>query len=244
MLSCLHVRSGSLDLDSCSKENGILHCDQSEDGGRLNFFVQTVRPKDTVMCYRVRWEELEEGRSVEHAMSFNGSHWYGGAEQAVQRWPISVEGQVAPKPFITGDVYSNRQDFGSILERYWLSSNATAIKINDSVPFHLGWDDEAKVLRFQARYNDSPYKVLPEQEVHAELSYRVCVGRDVTSIHKYMVRRYFNKPYKVQFVLKLCCSKYFSICAFIVCYVFTVYAVVCTSISFGINTISLIKIFF
>ncbi|XP_063051208.1 myogenesis-regulating glycosidase isoform X2 [Engraulis encrasicolus] len=193
----MFFRSGSLDLDSCSKENGILHCDQSEDGRRLNFFVQTVRPKDTVMCYRVRWEELEEGRSVEHAMSFNGSHWYGGAEQAVQRWPISVEGQVAPKPFITGDVYSNRQDFGSILERYWLSSNATAIKINDSVPFHLGWDDEAKVLRFQARYNDSPYKVLPEQEVHAELSYRVCVGRDVTSIHKYMVRRYFNKPYKV-----------------------------------------------
>lgn len=149
------------------------------------------------MCYRVRWEELEEGRSVEHAMSYNGSHWYGGAEQAIQHWPMSVEGQQPPKPFITGDVYSNRQDFGSILERYWLSANATAIKINDSVPFHLGWDDEEKVLRFQARYNDSPYKPLPGQAPLAELSYRVCVGRDVTSIHKYMVRRYFNKPSKV-----------------------------------------------
>ncbi|KAJ8414843.1 hypothetical protein AAFF_G00023660 [Aldrovandia affinis] len=31
----------------------------------------------------------------------------------------------------------------------------------------------------------------------AELSYRVCVGSDITSIHKYMVRRYFNKPNKV-----------------------------------------------
>lgn len=192
----MFFRSGSLDLDSCNKEGGILRCDQS-DTGKLNFFVQTVRPKDTVMCYRVRWEELEEGRSVEHAMSYNGSHWYGGAERAVQRWPMSMEGQEAPKAFITGDVYSNRQDFGSILERYWLSSNATAIKINDSVPFHLGWDVEEKVLRFQARYDDSPYKAIPGQAAHAELSYRVCVGRDVTSIHKYMVRRYFNKPNKV-----------------------------------------------
>ncbi|XP_012683926.1 myogenesis-regulating glycosidase [Clupea harengus] len=192
----MFFRSGSLDLDSCSKEGGILRCDQSGTG-KLNFFIQTVRPKDTVMCYRVRWEELEEGRSVEHAMSYNGSHWYGGAEQAIQHWPMSVEGQQPPKPFITGDVYSNRQDFGSILERYWLSANATAIKINDSVPFHLGWDDEEKVLRFQARYNDSPYKPLPGQAPLAELSYRVCVGRDVTSIHKYMVRRYFNKPSKV-----------------------------------------------
>ncbi|XP_062398869.1 myogenesis-regulating glycosidase-like [Sardina pilchardus] len=192
----MFFRSGSLDLNSCTTEGGIIHCDQS-DTGKLNFFVQTVRPTDTVMCYGVRWEELEEGRSVEHAMSFNGSHWYGGAERAVQHWPVSVEGLEAPKPFVTGDAYSNRQDFGSILERYWLSANGTAIKINDSVPFHLGWDDEEKVLRFQARYNDSPYKPLPGEAEHAELSYRVCVGHDVTSIHKYMVQQYFNKPNKV-----------------------------------------------
>lgn len=192
----MYFRSGSLDLDSCSKEGGILRCDQS-DTGKLNFFVQTVRPKDTVLCYRVRWEELEEGRVVEHAMAYNGSHWYGGAEHAIQHWPMLVEDKQGPEPFITGDVYSNRRDFGSILERYWLSANATAIKINDSVPFHLGWDEEEKVLRFQARYDDSPYKPLPGQPAHAELSYRVCVGHDVTSIHKYMVRRYFNKPNKV-----------------------------------------------
>ncbi|KAG9354389.1 hypothetical protein JZ751_001096 [Albula glossodonta] len=189
-------RSGSLDLDSCSKEGTILSCDRS-DSRKLNFFIQTVRPKDTVMCYRVRWEELESDQPVEHAMSYNGLHWYGGAESSAQRWPIAIEGQQEPKPFITSDVYSNRRDFGGILERYWLSSNATAIKINDSVPFHLGWDDQEMTMRFQARYQDSPYKPDPVQPAYAELSYRVCVGSDVTSIHKYMVRRYFNKPNKV-----------------------------------------------
>ncbi|KAK1892086.1 Myogenesis-regulating glycosidase [Dissostichus eleginoides] len=162
-------RSGTLDLDSCSKEGNILSCTQS-DSGKLNFFIQTVRPKDTVICYRVRWEELQSKRSVEHAMAYNDSHC---------------------------DVYSNRDAFGGILERYWLSSNATAIKINDSVPFHLGWSEKDRTLRFQARYQDSPFKPAEGQQALPELSYRVCVGLDVTSIHKYMVRRYFPKPSKV-----------------------------------------------
>lgn len=149
------------------------------------------------MCYRVRWEELDTYRAVEHAMAYNGSHWYGGAESWSQHWPIVFAGTQEPKPFITADVSLNQQDFGGILERYWLSSNATAIKINDSVPFHFGWDENSKMLRFQARYHNSPYKPDPAQPVQPELSYRVCVGDDITSIHKYMVRRYFNKPNKV-----------------------------------------------
>ncbi|XP_020797007.1 myogenesis-regulating glycosidase-like [Boleophthalmus pectinirostris] len=189
-------RSGTLDLDSCSKEKNILRCTHS-NSGKLNFFIQTIRPKDTVTCYRVRWEELEDKTLVEHAMSCNASHWYGGAELATQHWPIKIQGEVEPRPFITSDVYSNRDSFGGILERYWLSSNATAIKINDSVPFHLGWSEQDRTLRFQAQYLKSPFRPEEGQQAVPELSYRVCVGSDVTSIHKIMVRRYFPKPIKV-----------------------------------------------
>ncbi|XP_076854127.1 myogenesis-regulating glycosidase [Brachyhypopomus gauderio] len=189
-------RSGSLDLNSCLKEGRVLSCSRSSEGS-LNFFIETVKDKDTVMCYRVRWEELSASRLVEHAMAYNSSHWYGGGETRSQHWPIIFDGSQEPEPFITSDVSSKRQVFGNILERYWLSSNATAIKINQSVPFHLGWDEKSKMLRFQARYENSPYKPDYGQPRHAELSYRVCVGRDVSAIHKYMVRRYFNKPNKV-----------------------------------------------
>uniref|UniRef100_A0A1A8RV07 Myogenesis-regulating glycosidase n=4 Tax=Nothobranchius TaxID=28779 RepID=A0A1A8RV07_9TELE len=189
-------RSDTLDLDSCSKEGNFLSCTKS-NSGKLNFFIQPVRPKDTVICYRVRWEELQMKRTVEHDMTFNGSHWYGGAEMAAQYWPIRFQGEEEPRPFITSDVYANRNAFGGILERYWLSSNATAIKINDSVPFHLGWSQKDRTLRFQARYQDSPFRPPAGQPAFPELSYRVCVGLDVTSIHKYMVRRYFPKPVKV-----------------------------------------------
>nr|XP_055056337.1 myogenesis-regulating glycosidase [Misgurnus anguillicaudatus] len=188
-------RSGTLDLDSCSKEDKIISCDKS-NAGNINFFIETLKPKDTVTCYRIRWDELKD-RVVEHVMSCGDSHWYGGAETRLQHWPITLKGQQAPEPFVTGDIYSNHQVFGGILERYWLSSSATAIKINDSVPFHLGWDETNRTLRFQARYDNSPYRSHTGQSHYVTLSYRVCVGLDVTSIHKYMVRRYFNKPNKV-----------------------------------------------
>ncbi|XP_038600083.1 myogenesis-regulating glycosidase [Tachyglossus aculeatus] len=188
--------SGSLDLESCAREGDVLSCGRSSQG-RLNFFIQTVRPKDTVMCYRVRWEEFSEAAAVVHIMYQGDARWYGGAEMSTQHWPIRLSGQQDPRPFLTSDVYSSRGSFGGILERYWLSSKAAAIKINDSVPFHLGWNASDGSLVFQARYGDSPYGPPPGRAPFPELSYRVCVGSDVTSIHKYMVRRYFDKPSKV-----------------------------------------------
>uniref|UniRef100_A0A672VBI2 Myogenesis-regulating glycosidase n=1 Tax=Strigops habroptila TaxID=2489341 RepID=A0A672VBI2_STRHB len=192
----LAFRSGSLDLESCSKEGEILSCTRSSRGP-LNFFIQTVKSKDTVMCYRVRWEELADGPAVEHTMFWEDAHWYGGSEMSTQHWPIRLAGYQEPVPYVTSDVYSFRDSFGGILERYWLSSKAAAIKINDSVPFHLGFNATERTLFFQARYKDSPYKPPPGQQPFPELSYRVCVGSDITSIHKYMVRRYFNKPSKI-----------------------------------------------
>ncbi|XP_077570996.1 myogenesis-regulating glycosidase-like [Stigmatopora nigra] len=188
--------SAQLDLDSCSLEENILSCTRS-DAGRVHFFIHSVRLKNTVTCYRVRWEPLDHQGPVEHTMPCNGSHWYGGAESATQRWPLTVEGEREPRPFVTGDVYAQRDAFGGILERYWLSSKAVAIKINDSVPFHLGWSEKDLALRFQARYRDSPFRPARGGRASPQLSYRVCVGSDVTSIHKYMVRRYFPKPVKV-----------------------------------------------
>ncbi|XP_053556949.1 myogenesis-regulating glycosidase [Bombina bombina] len=189
-------QSGSLDLESCAKYGEILSCTKS-DKGKLNFFIQTVMPKDTVMCYRVRWEEFVADTDVQHTMYWDDAYWYGGAEMSTQHWPIRLFGYQEPKPFVTSDIYALRDSFGGILERYWLSSKAAAIKINDSVPFHLGWNSTEKSLFFEARYKDSPYRPPVGQQPFPELSYRVCVGSDVTSIHKYMVRRYFYKPTKI-----------------------------------------------
>uniref|UniRef100_A0A8D0GNR5 MYORG glycosidase n=1 Tax=Sphenodon punctatus TaxID=8508 RepID=A0A8D0GNR5_SPHPU len=196
MVFRMAFRSSTLDLESCSKKTEILTCTRSNKGN-LNFWIQTVKPKDMVMCYQVHWEEFAADAIVDHTMFWGDAHWYGGCEMSVQHWPIRLSGYQEPMPFVTSDVYSFRNSFGGILERYWLSSKAAAIKINDSVPFHLGFNASERSFFFQAKYKDSPYKPSLGQQPFPELSYRVCVGSDMTSTHKYMVQRYFNKPSKI-----------------------------------------------
>ncbi|XP_077202681.1 myogenesis-regulating glycosidase-like [Paroedura picta] len=192
----LAFQSGVLDLESCSKEGDVLACSES-DQGKLSFSVQIVRTKAVLMCYTIRWAELVADTVVDHKMFWGDAHWYGGWEMSVQHWPIRLSGYQEPMPFVTSDVYSFRNSFGGILERYWVSSKAAAIRINDSVPFHLGFNASERSFFFQARYKESLYKPPLGQQPFPELSYHICVGSDITSVHRHMAQKYFRKPLKM-----------------------------------------------
>lgn len=97
----LAFRSGVLDSDSCSRGGALLGC--SLRMGAAALLHQTVRPKDTVMCYRVRWEERGgSGRAV--GLPCSGRCWGAlvrRAEMKTQHWPIRLDGQQEPQPFVT-----------------------------------------------------------------------------------------------------------------------------------------------
>jgi len=44
--------------------------------------------------------------------------------------------------FLSGDMYANDQDFGSVLERYWLSSKGVAVYVEPNVPLHVSMEHE------------------------------------------------------------------------------------------------------
>ncbi|XP_007440185.2 myogenesis-regulating glycosidase-like, partial [Python bivittatus] len=192
----LTFQSGVLDLESCFQEKEMLTCTRA-DKRKIRLIIRAIKPKRAVICYSISWEELIVDTVVEHKIFWGDAHWYGGYEMSVQHWPIKLPGCQEPMPFVTSDVYSFRNSFGGVLERYWLSSKAVAIKINDSVPFHLGFNATEPSLVFQARYKDSPYGPLLEEQSFPGLYYHVCVAPDVTSAHKYMAQNYFKKPLKV-----------------------------------------------
>ena len=39
--------------------------------------------------------------------------------------------------YLTGDMFSDAQQYGSVLERYWLSSNGVAVFVDPEVPLHV-----------------------------------------------------------------------------------------------------------
>ncbi|XP_070592536.1 myogenesis-regulating glycosidase-like [Erythrolamprus reginae] len=192
----LTFQSGVLDLQSCVQETDLLTCSRTEKT-KIRFTIRAIKPKMSVSCYFITWEELLEDMVVDHKMFWGNASWYGGYEMSIQHWPIQLPGYQEPMPYLTSDVYSFRNDFGGVLERYWLSSQAVALKIDDSVPFHLGFNATEPSLVFQAKYKDSPYVYLAENQAFPKLRYHVCTAPDMTSTHKYMSQNYFRKPSKV-----------------------------------------------
>ncbi|XP_070795081.1 myogenesis-regulating glycosidase-like [Pituophis catenifer annectens] len=192
----LIFQSGVLDLESCFQETDLLTCSRT-DKRKIRFIITAIKPKRSVSCYSITWEEFLADTVVDHRMFWGDASWYGGYEMSVQHWPIKLPGYQEPMPYVTSDVYSFRNNFGGVLERYWLSSKAVAVKIDDSVPFHLGFNATEPSLVFQAKYKDSPYGSLPENQAFPRLCYHVCMASDMTSTHKYVSQNYFRKPLKV-----------------------------------------------
>eukprot|EP00062_Callorhinchus_milii_P012189 gi/632958960/ref/XP_007895345.1/ PREDICTED: uncharacterized family 31 glucosidase KIAA1161 homolog [Callorhinchus milii] len=199
-------RSASIDPESCLQgdSGNRLSCTKS-NRGEVNFYVETLKPKETVTCYNIHWRAGRPGSAVEHCMFWAGAKWYGGAEMSTQHWPMRVSGAMEPAPYVTGDVYSFRGGFGGVLERYWVSSRGVAVRVNDSVPLHVGWNSShQEAVCLQARYGEgSPFKPRqghepgPGKEPVAELSYQVCVGTDLKVMHRYMAKKHFKKPRNV-----------------------------------------------
>uniref|UniRef100_UPI00398F0E55 myogenesis-regulating glycosidase n=1 Tax=Pristiophorus japonicus TaxID=55135 RepID=UPI00398F0E55 len=188
-------KSAPIDLESCFQDEiGVwLNCTKS-DKEKVDFFIETFKPKDTITCYNIKWKTVALD-TVEHCMYWADAHWYGGAETSKQHWPIKISGVVDPKPYVTGDVHSIREGFGGILERYWVSSKSVAIRVNDSVPLHVGWNSSDKeAFCLHASYKDSPFKLPTGQQPFVELSYQVCVGSDLKIVHRYMAKKHFRKP--------------------------------------------------
>ncbi|XP_043543429.1 myogenesis-regulating glycosidase [Chiloscyllium plagiosum] len=189
-------KSAPIDLESCFQDEAgnEVNCTKSGEE-KVDFFVKAFKPKDTITCYNIEWKTVILDSVVEHCMHWADGHWYGGAETSTQHWPIKISGVMDPKPYVTGDVYSIRDGFGGILERYWISSKSVAVRVNDSVPLHIGWNSSDKeAFCLHARYKDSPFQPTTGQQPFVELSYQVCIGSDLKIIHRYMAKKHFRKP--------------------------------------------------
>lgn len=118
------------------------------------------------------------------------AHWYGSAEMFYQYWPIKRQNKTIEN-YVSGDLFKDQ--YGSVLERYWLSSRGVAVRVHKHSPLHvsINADNDGK-LCFVATFDDSYYPN-PENELPT-LDYTVCTGNDVRDVHDYMSSTYVSKP--------------------------------------------------
>ncbi|XP_070543125.1 myogenesis-regulating glycosidase-like [Ptychodera flava] len=191
-----------------------LHCDGV--GGRMNLCMEWM--EDTVdlpsmklarlkvdfntidtdaRCYDVHWQALSHYFVPEDCISFGQDHWYGGAPLYQQRLTLE-KSHSCMQPYITGDLWSKRNGYGSVVERIWMSSGGMMISVpDDSVPLHVGINDRNRQnqLCLKADYGNSKFMYSNlDDKGFPELRYTICDTDNIKQIQEYAMDRYYKSP--------------------------------------------------
>ncbi|XP_076340378.1 myogenesis-regulating glycosidase-like isoform X4 [Tachypleus tridentatus] len=146
--------------------------------------------KGNLSCYSVNWQALSHHTHLEDCFSLHGAFWYGMGEIKNISWPLSNI-SLNMQPFVSGDVYDS--DFGSILERYWLSSEGIAIHVDPEVPLYVSLNSSRNErLCFIAKYQGFPYHV--SENKLPNLKYTLCTGTDIKSVHLDTMHKFHSLP--------------------------------------------------
>ena len=110
-------------------------------------------------------------------------------------WPLN-KAEVPMSPFVTGSEVRGHNGWGPVLRRYFISSKAAAIIVDDAVPLWVSVNsNQSQKLCLQARGNEYPYYNMEEDmfsgkrnlsqsssKSHSLLNYTICTSTDIETL--------------------------------------------------------------
>ncbi|CAF1086019.1 unnamed protein product [Adineta steineri] len=113
-------------------------------------------------------------------------YWYGGATQKTVYWPIK-QFVTKSQAMIPNDAYKNM--FGSVCERYWLSSLGLALFVDPLVPLFVSMN--TKHLELYSEYR-TPYR--QKDFIPHKFQYKLLQHVNMRDLHITMINRHLGKP--------------------------------------------------
>ncbi|KAL0271579.1 UNVERIFIED_CONTAM: hypothetical protein PYX00_008634 [Menopon gallinae] len=151
---------------------------------RARLYLQFNNPHEGVFCYQITWKSLNPLVNPTDCFDWSkGGHWYGGGQAKNMTWPAEL-GVVKLAPFITGDV--TQEEWGNVLQRYFLNSKGVSISIDSKTPLYIAIDtiEDRKQFCIQARHDDFAY--FYHNAVLPQLNYSICTSNNIKVLHGYM----------------------------------------------------------
>jgi len=171
------LESTSIDSSTSCDSSSTLLCEELViDGSKaVNINVKEIQtaPSDKSQCFEINWTSYGSVSPVD-CIAMTGS-WFGGSQMYLQKWPLNSWNKHMSF-YLTGDMFSDAQQYGSVLERYWLSSNGVAVFVDPEVPLHVSTERGQICLKG----ND----VQPYKKVETYLKYTVCLSDSPQNVHK------------------------------------------------------------
>ncbi|KAI1232701.1 hypothetical protein IHE44_0006537, partial [Lamprotornis superbus] len=151
--------------DRCWHDGGQF-CYSWEEDAELRLSLEPPAAPGTE-CYSVRWTPLRPDVTLKDCFSMANVSWYGGPSIRAQRWPLN--GAESPaQPLVSGDLSTNPDGFGPVLERYFLGSTGVTVTVAPDVSLLLSLESHRQFCLETPAGRAEP------------LQYQLCVSPDVT----------------------------------------------------------------
>ncbi|KAF4797562.1 SITS-binding protein-like protein [Turdus rufiventris] len=125
--------------DRCWHDGGQF-CYSWEEDAELRLSLEPPAAPGTE-CYGVRWSPLRPDVTLKDCFSMANVSWYGGPSIRAQRWPLN--GAESPaQPLVSGDLSTNPDGFGPVLERYFLGSTGVTVTVAPDVSLLLSLESQ------------------------------------------------------------------------------------------------------
>ncbi|NXO13691.1 SP15 protein, partial [Oriolus oriolus] len=156
--------------DRCWHDGGQF-CYSWEEDAELRLSLEPPAAPGTE-CYGVRWTPLRPDVTLKDCFSMANVSWYGGPSIRAQRWPLN-NAESPAQPLVSGDLGTNPDGFGPVLERYFLGSTGVTVTAAPDVPLLLSVESHRQFC-------------LETPAGRAEaLRYQLCVSADVAAAHRH-----------------------------------------------------------
>jgi hypothetical protein len=143
------------------------------------FKVEKINTKNNaIKCFSMHLSNDQQikNQAFETCFELGDNYWFGGHESYNQPyWPINNQSfdYVA---YVTG--YPD--EWGAMVERYWLGSNGISIFVDDDVPLFVR-HVENKICLKSSNFTP-PYLFT---NMIDKLEYKICMGEDIKGVHLY-----------------------------------------------------------
>eukprot|EP00057_Strongylocentrotus_purpuratus_P007083 XP_011661557.1 PREDICTED: uncharacterized family 31 glucosidase KIAA1161-like [Strongylocentrotus purpuratus] len=185
---------GDAQQTPCTKDESVIECYEWPSIAKLEV---RIEEDENVTCHDYQWRASAGNTILQDCYEIDEAHWYGGAAIFNQHWPIN-EWNEPMTIFGSANMYRNPTWYGSLVERYFVSSKGVGVRVSHNTPLYVSINasNDGKIcFRGQYPLNADSYSSYPNPNNDLPvLDYKICTAKDVVTVHEYMSKRFVKKP--------------------------------------------------
>lgn len=166
---------------------------KSSEENELLADMEITSAKDgAINTIQIKWLSKRLDAPLQDCILLSTVPWYYGSPTNPVLWPMQ-DMEIPMQPFISGETNQGEQSFGSLLERYWLSSKGFTVKVDEDIPLYISANENnSQKLCLKSEILNSPFQN-PLNE-YPTLIYTVFISNNLTYAHQEAIKAIFRPP--------------------------------------------------